>query len=326
MRRNEGYMNKWQKIGLVAGMGTAVVATTHIINKFIFQSATMNKYTYRDMLPKSYNWKFGKVSYAAYGNKDASPLLLIHNLNCYSSSYEWNQVIKELAKKHYVYVLDLLGCGHSDKPHITYTTYMYTQLLNDFTSNIIGAKTDIIATRDSAPIAISAAYTNNSLYNKIILVSPEAITKAMVTPGKRANIRRKLLSVPVIGTTIYNICTRKGRLEKILSNTSYNSLVPVDYLNVCHENAHLSGAACKYLFSSTECHYTTVSITNAVRELDNCIYIINGSKNEHEAATTNEYTSLNAAIEFINIPACGLLPQVEQPEEFVKQCEILLFN
>ena len=29
-------MNKWQKLGLAVGMGTAVVTTSHIINKFIF--------------------------------------------------------------------------------------------------------------------------------------------------------------------------------------------------------------------------------------------------------------------------------------------------
>lgn len=39
-------MNKWHKVGLAAGMGTAVIATTHIINKFIFKYATINNYTF----------------------------------------------------------------------------------------------------------------------------------------------------------------------------------------------------------------------------------------------------------------------------------------
>lgn len=82
-------MNKWKKIGLAAGMGTAVIATTHIINKFIFQSATKNNYTFTDMLTKEYKWKFGKISYSVYGDKDSAPLLLVHNLNTYSSGYEW---------------------------------------------------------------------------------------------------------------------------------------------------------------------------------------------------------------------------------------------
>ena len=317
-------MNKWKKIGLAAGMGTAVIATTHIINKFIFQCATKNNYTFTDMLTKEYKWKFGKISYSVYGDKDSAPLLLVHNLNTYSSGYEWINVMNRLSDNHCYYVLDLLGCGHSDKPHITYTTYMYTQLLNDFITNVIGKPADIIATGSSAPIAISAAYTNNKLYKKILLVSPQAISKAMIVPGKRANIRRRLLSIPVIGTTIYNICVRKGRLENVLGKRTFgDGLVPIDYLNASYENAHLSGASSKYLFSSTECHYTTVSITKAVKELNNCIYIINGDVN---AASANEYVSLNSAIEVVNIPRAGALPQVDEPEEFVKQCEILLFN
>ena len=276
------------------------------------------------MLTKEYKWKFGKISYSVYGDKDSAPLLLVHNLNTYSSGYEWINVINRLSDNHCVYVLDLLGFGHSDKPHITYTTYMYTQLLNDFITNVIGKPADIIATGSSAPIAISAAYTNNKLYKKILLVSPQAISKAMIVPGKRANIRRRLLSIPVIGTTIYNICVRKGRLENVLGKRTFgDGLVPIDYLNASYENAHLSGASSKYLFSSTECHYTTVSITKAVKELNNCIYIINGDVN---AASANEYVSLNSAIEVVNIPRAGALPQVDEPEEFVKQCEILLFN
>ena len=318
-------MNKWQKLGLAAGMGTAVITTTHIINKFIFKSATINNYTYVNMSEKKYNWKFGSIAYSTYGNESDSPLLLVHDLNSYSSGYEWNNVVERFSVNHHVYVIDLLGCGHSDKPHITYTTYMYIQLINDFITNIIGKPTDIIATGNSAPVAIGAAYTKNSLYKNILLINPESISMAKVVPGKRSNIRRKLLSIPVIGTTIYNICVRKDRLNKILANKVFSDhLVPVDYLNSCHENAHIAGASSKYLFSSTECHYTTVSIAKAVKELNNCIYILYGD--DFDIETINEYTSLNSAIETVHIKHSGLLPQVEQPEELVKQCEILLFS
>ena len=234
-------MNKWQKLGLAVGMGTAVVTTSHIINKFIFESATINNYTGKTV-KHTYSWKFGNIAYSTYGNYDNPPLLLIHDLKSYSSGYEWDNTVHYLSKKHHLYVVDLLGCGHSDKPQITYTTYMYTQLLNDFITNVIGKKTDIIATGDSAPMVISSVYIKKDLYNKIILVSPKAVSKAKAVPGRRAGIRRRLLDIPVIGTTIYNICMRKDRLNNILSKNVFdNGIVPVDYLNAYYENAHLSG-------------------------------------------------------------------------------------
>lgn len=38
-------MNKWKKLGLAAGMGTAAFTTAHIINQCIFQAAVSDKIT-----------------------------------------------------------------------------------------------------------------------------------------------------------------------------------------------------------------------------------------------------------------------------------------
>ena len=52
-------------------------------------------------------------------------------------------------KDHTVYTIDLLGFGRSEKPNLTYTNYLYVQLVTDFIQNIIGEKTDIIASNES---------------------------------------------------------------------------------------------------------------------------------------------------------------------------------
>ena len=91
-------MNKWQKLGLAVGMGTAVVTTSHIINKFIFESATINNYTGKTV-KHTYSWKFGNIAYSTYGNYDNPPLLLIHDLKSYSSGYEWDNTVHYLSKK-----------------------------------------------------------------------------------------------------------------------------------------------------------------------------------------------------------------------------------
>lgn len=311
-------MNKWQKFGLAAGMGATVITATHLLNKFIFKTATAHNYTGK-RIRDYYPWKFGEISYSVCGI--GTPLLLVHDLNSYSSQYEWDNVISILSKKYMVYTLDLLGCGHSDKPNITYTTYMYTQLLNDFVVNVIHKRTNVIATGDSAPMVIMSAYNNPVIFDKIALVSPQSVKNALKTPGKHTNITRFLLNMPVIGTTIYNICMNKGRLNKLMSKKLFdNGIIPVDVLNAYHENAHLSGSSSKFLFTSTECCYTTAAISKAVSELNNCIYIINGEHCNKDA--TDEYTSLNSSIEVIQIPNAKKLPQIEQPIEFANQMNI----
>ena len=208
-------MNKWKKLGLAAGMGTAAFTTAHIINQCIFQAAVSDKITENKSILK-YKWRLGNVAYTVCGK--GSPLLLIHDLKPESSSYEWKRVVKALAKKHTVYTIDLLGCGYSDKPNITYTAYMYTQLLNDFIVNVIARRVSVAATGQSAPLTIMAAYNNPYLFDKIVLVSPESIRHAMINPGKHSNIRKMLLNTPVLGTMLYNIFVNRHEINRKFTN------------------------------------------------------------------------------------------------------------
>ena len=74
-----------------------------------------------------------------------TPMLLLHDLHCASSGREWQYIEDTLAKDHTVYTLDLLGCGRSDKPAITYTNFLYVQLIVTFIKQVIGCPTDVIA-------------------------------------------------------------------------------------------------------------------------------------------------------------------------------------
>ncbi len=316
-------MNKWTKIGLAVGAGAATVATAHMINRMIFTNATSQKLTDIDTR-LNYSWKFGNISYTVRG--EGSPLLLIHDLQSTSSSYEWKNVVNSFAKNHTVYCVDLLGCGYSDKPNITYTTYMYTQLLNDFIVNIIGRKTDIIATGDAAPMTIMTAYNNPNIIDKIMLINPQSVGAAMINPDGHSDIRRRLLNSPILGTMIYNICmSRSNTLKNFLNKLIHNPKnINPEVVAAYYENSHLYGSSAKYLYTSCVCHYTTVSIVRALKELDNCIYIISGAEKNDSIDIADEYMLLNPAIETATIPATKHLPHLESPKAFVKTVRIFL--
>ncbi len=317
-------MNKWSKIGLSVGMGTAVLTTAHIINKFIFKLSVSNDNISNNLLV--YKWKFGNIAYKVSGK--GSPVLMIHDLNSYSSLDEWNSVIHFFNKHHTVYSIDLLGCGHSDKPNITYTMYMYTQLINDFILNVIGSKTSLIATGTSTPVALMTAFNNENIIDKIILVNPIDIKMALLSPGKKNNINRILLNSPIIGTLLYNIFMNRHHIKNNLYSNGFSntSSVTPDIVDSCHTNAHLGGSSSKFLFTSTECHYTSVSISKAVNQLNNCIYIIYGDKTKNHTHINNQYLSLNPAIEIFGIKDAKGLPQLEKPEEFYKTANLVLYN
>ena len=284
----------WKKTLLF--ISTAIGTTTlafHAINKFIFNAS--DEHSEEDTF-NYYHWKFGNIYYKKAGS--GSPLLLIHDLNHYSSSMEWDKVIDTLSETHTVYAIDLLGCGKSDKSAITYTCYLYVQLLTDFIRDIIGEKTDIIATGASASFVTAACQNIADQIDHIILICPESIRTLAKAPNHKSKLLAKIITLPIYGTFIYNV----GARNTALSDSS----------------------DCKYLYASILGHFTTVNIAHCLEGLTTSIAVISGKNAPETAEKTIEYCNVLPSIEHVEITGCGLLPQRENANAFLEQIDILL--
>lgn len=284
----------WKKTLLF--ISTAIGTTTlafHVINKFIFN--TSDEHSKEDS-SNYYNWKFGNIYYQKTGN--GSPLLLIHDLNHYSSSMEWDKVIDTLSRERTVYTIDLLGCGKSDKPAITYTCYLYVQLLTDFIRDIIGEKTDIVATGASVSFVTAACQNIADQIGHIILVCPESIRTLAKAPNHKSKLLASIINLPIYGTFIYNVGARNTALS--------------------------DSPECRYLYSSILGHYTTVNIAHCLEGLTTSIAVISGKNAPETFEKAEEYCNVLPSIEHIEIAGCGLLPQRENADAFLEQIDILL--
>ena len=155
---------------LILSAGAAT--TTALINKCIKINAT-SKNLLTEAKSLCYKWRFGNIHYTKHGS--GKPLLLIHDLTAASSAYEWNQMIQLLKEQYTVYAIDLLGCGRSEKPNLTYTNYLYVQMISDFVKSEIGHRTNVVASGDSSAIAIMACNNNPELFDQIMLINPESL-------------------------------------------------------------------------------------------------------------------------------------------------------
>lgn len=118
--RKERAMKMKKQIRNFLLLTTLTSMSIYGINKFISISSTM-KNLLKNNPGKFYDWKYGKIFYNKTGK--GTPVLLIHDLNPASSTEEWNKIYMSLSKNYTVYTMDLLGCGRSDKPNLTYTNY-----------------------------------------------------------------------------------------------------------------------------------------------------------------------------------------------------------
>lgn len=295
----------------------------YIINKITFFTAKLKEHLHSGN-SNYYNWRFGKIFYTKKGT--GAPLLLIHDLNCTSSDYEWKEVVNLLSKNHTVYTIDLIGCGRSDKPKITYTNFLFVQLLNDFIKNVIKHKTDVIATGNSASIVFMACYMDQPLFNHIIMVNPSDFNSLIKYPKYHHKILKYMIDIPIFGTLIYNLSVRKSIIKKEFASFYYarKKYYTKRQVEAYYEAAHLGGSASKFLYSSIQCHYTNANVIRAVKELNHNICIIGGEMMDNIEDLFDSYISFNPSIETVLMRDAKYLPQMEQPEEFVELCEIYL--
>lgn len=298
--------------GLLKTTITAV-GILHCINKVI--DSTSITATSTKTSGKYYHWKHGDIFYKVSGQ--GTPLLLIHDLNVFSSCYEWSQLIDKLSEYHTVYALDLIGCGKSDKPAITYTNYFYVQMVSDFITDIIGEKTDVAATGFSSSFVLMANAMNKNLINKMVMINPNSISSLKVSPDDRSKILLKLFELPVIGKSVYYIATNKTFVEDYLAEKCfYNpfNLKP-SITKAYYDAAHAANGNGKSLFASIEGNYVNADITNSLKSAANEIILVNGIHREKAGEVANSYLRINSAICVETIDNCSYLPHFEAVDD-----------
>lgn len=308
-------------IGLISAALTILFA----INKGISKFAT-SKGLLQQKNKEIYHWRFGDISYSVTG--EGKPVLLVHNLTEGSSSIEWSEIIPKLSRTNTVYCMDLLGCGLSERPDITYTSYMYIQLINDFIRNIIKKKTSVITTGKSASFVLGACSVNEDAYEDIILINPENIRNLNKAPSKRTKTAKLILKTPAVGTFIYHMQTAKNMIEERFEEDYFYdreniSEALIDYY---YESAHLTGRNAKNLFISLVGRYTNANIIRTLKNINKSIHIIAGRELPGIESTIKEYQYYNPAIEAEYIDYTKELPQLEAPEEVLKYINLYLCN
>lgn len=262
-----------------------------------------------------FEWRYGNIFYTKHG--EGSPILLIHDLHPASSSIEWNLLIQKLEKEHTVYAIDLLGCGRSDKPNLTYTNYMYVQLITDFIKKIIEQKTDVIATGDSCSFTLMAANMEDNIFQKLFFISPPSLESMLANPNQKSNLLKKILELPIIGTFFYNIQMTERKISDTFEKEYFQkkSMIPGKLKNFYYESSHSKCSGGRFLFGSILGNYTNINIIPALKKIENPIYLIGSREMETALRTIDSYVKYDENIETAYISGCKKLPQLEQTEK-----------
>jgi len=307
-----------RKMRTIVALAAITTTTIHVINKIQYAM-----YAEKNLLSKDenlyYEWRFGKVCYTKAGK--GSPILLIHDLSVGSSGYEFKKLTSSLAESYEVYTLDLLGYGASDKPNMTYTNFLYVQLITDFIKNVIGKKTNIITSGDSSSIAVMAAHNDSEVINSLIFINPENLYHCNKIPSKQTKLLKFFIELPVFGTFIFNLFTSRTAFENVFENKYFenrNNIEEEDFLSYL-ESSHKKGYSAKYSYASYLSNYMNTNIVHALKEINNSIFIIAGANRGESETIVDNYIYYNNSIETTYIKNTKQLPHLEKPEEVLEQ-------
>lgn len=304
-------------------LSISTIAGLHLINR-LYYTYSKSKEILNRTENNYYDWKFGKIRYQKKGT--GNPVLLIHDFDIGSSSFEFYKLFEELSKSNEVYAIDLLGFGLSEKPNFTYTNFLYVQLINDFIKNIIGKKATIITSGESVSIGVMTCYTSPDLISNLIFINPKNISKFNQIPSKRSKMNKYIIESPVIGTFIYNLLSNKENIVKTFKEKYYCDFInsKLEEIYAYLESAHINDYNSKYVYASQVGRYLNISIYQALKNINHSIMVILGEEYENAEIIKDSYLSCNGAIEVYDIPKTKQLPHLEKPEEVAEKCSIYL--
>lgn len=304
-------MKRITKIALLTtGLATSIsMFNRHIFNKVNSETFIKTQGNYRS--------KYGNIAYTKSG--EGEPLLLIHGIGIGTSKEEWKHNINTLSKYFQVYTIDLLGFGDSDRPNITYTAYLYVQLINNFIDDVIKQPVHVVASSTSAGFA-SVAYTfNRDNILSLTFINPTGIGTSLNTADNKDCNIRKLLDTHIIGTSMYNMMSSKNMVRRFLEDEIfYNKDIVSDSLvDIYYNNAHKFGVNNKYVISSFMSNYLNIDLCRFLKDINIPIYIIWGQNNDINPVSNIKYINeVRPDIKPIIFNNSRALPQYENSKAF----------
>ena len=294
---------------------STVLGVISAINHIILLLAELERRKHKNR-GKIFEWTYGKVSYTVNGH--GTPLLLIHGLDMGSSRAEWEASIAALSKNYMVYAVDLLGYGNSQKPKITYSSYLYSKLLADFIKSVVGKPVFAAACRGSAPVLLAAcSLLPAGAVKKIILVSPSHNCRDCYT--KHKVLLRTLIHLPVIGTAVYNMMTSKAATKAMLKEYGYFREVTSDKVNRFYYPAHY-GKNARFAAADNFGGFFAADTVSLARSVNIPVRCIAGGHDKTGLTFIKKLSEGNKNITVSIFQNARVLPHDENPNGFVRTC------
>lgn len=279
--------------------------------------------------PRFYHWRRGydvyNVFYAQDERGGGPPVVLVHGIDAAASGAEWRRVFPALAGQRPVYAPDLLGFGRSDRPARRYTAAEYVELLDELLREVVQRPAVVVASSLSAAYAVAVAQRAPERVAALLLVCPTGLEHLSEPPSRAKRLLEAFLRLPVLGSAAFNLLVSRASIAYFLEERTYAEPANVTEATIdeSYRAAHQDGA-----------RYAPAAFIGGSLNLDlRPIYPRLGQPVWLAWGRAAQFTPLSDANQFLRenprarlqvFDRSGLLPHVEQPEEFLAYLEQVL--
>jgi pimeloyl-ACP methyl ester carboxylesterase len=264
---------------------------------------------------EQYRWRGMDIAYAAMGDPDDPPVVLLHDVGVVGTSREFVGVAEALAETHRVYAPDLPGYGRSDRPPLTYSASIYEAFVTDFVDDVPadGDRPAVVASGLTGAYAALAARDLD--VDRLALVTPSGETVG------RSTGRRALLRSPVLGTGIYNALTSTAGLRSSTIGDRCFGVPPADFVDYSWKTAHQPGAKfapASYLSGSLD---PAMDVETALADVETDVTLLWGREATDPPLQRGRALAEATDARLVVVDYAKRLPHLEHPSETLAALE-----
>jgi pimeloyl-ACP methyl ester carboxylesterase len=262
-----------------------------------------------------WTWRGHEIFVSEMG--EGPPLILIHGIYAGASSFEFRALVPLLASRHRVITMDLLGCGLSAMPDITYSADLHVDQILDLITTHAHEPVTLLGSALGAAFAIRAAAHAPQRIATLIGICPTGLGGVFdEEPTLAQRSLRTLLHAPLLGESAFNGLASNAAIRTFLKTRIYAhpSAVTSDIVDHYHAITHQAGARfvpAALLGGALHC--------NVARDLPFVaapFLILWGelASRMNPLNKAGEYVRLAKDARLVTFAQSGLLPHEEEPE------------
>ncbi len=164
-----------------------------------------------------WNWRGSEIFVTESGS--GPTILLVHGLRAGGSSYEYRALAPLLAQHARVVALDLVGCGLSEKPNLSYSCELFVEHIVDALAEFTDEPVTLVGSGIGAAFAIRAATRAEDRVARVVAIGPSGNSGTFTREARlRGAALAGFLRSPLVGEAAYNVLARKNSLRWFLGH------------------------------------------------------------------------------------------------------------